>query len=180
MKKLKVVCLLLSLGYLSAQAQNLNTDKAATSINFKIKNIGLTVQGSFSEFSVMAYFDEQNLSDSYFEGTAVVTSINTGIKLRDEHLQKEEYFHSAQFPAIKLTSTQLRKMGEGQYEFIGQLWIKGKTKDLTFPITVERTDNNLLAKGNFELNRLDFEVGKSSWVLKKKVRVALVYKGTFN
>ncbi len=170
---------LLCLGSTTLYSQNLDTDKTKTTISFKIKNLGLNVDGTFSDFEVKANFEENNLSESYFIGTAAIKSIDTGIKARNKHLQKKEYFHSEQFPAIKLASDNLKKIGGNQYEFTGQLTIKGKTKVLTFPITIEKTTTNLIAKGNFELNRLDFEVGKSSWVLKKKVKVAIVYKGNF-
>ena len=94
-------------------------------------------------------------------------------------MQAEEYFHSEQFPEIKLASDILKKTGTNQYEFMGQVTIKGKTKKLNFPITLEKLAQSILVKGNFEINRLDFEVGKSSWVLKKKVKVAITYKGNF-
>ena len=169
--------IIIYLGISVLHAQNLNTDKEGTSISFKIKNLGLNVNGTFSEFNVKANFDVSNLQDSYFIGTATISSIDTGIKARDKHLQENEYFHSEQYPEIELTSEKLKKLSDGQYEFTGKLSIKGKTKTVVFPISVENTGNSIIAKGNFEINRLDFKVGKSSWVLRKKVKVSIVYKG---
>ena len=180
MKNFFLYSIILYLGVTVLHAQNLSTDLEGTAISFKIKNLGLTVDGTFSEFKVEANFDEANLQDSYFVGSAVVKSIDTGIEARDNHLQKDDYFHMEQFPEIELKSDKLKKLKDNQYEFTGQLSIKGKTKTIVFPISVERTGNSLIAKGNFEINRLDFKVGKSSWVLKKKVKVSIAYKGNFN
>ncbi len=179
MKNFFVCLVILCLGSMTLCAQNLTTDKAKTTISFKIKNLGFNVDGAFSEFKVDANFEADNLPDSYFIGTAAIKSIDTGIKARNNHLQAEEYFHSEQFPEIKLASDKLKKIGTNQYEFTGQLTIKGKTQKITFPITLEKTAQSILVEGNFELNRLDYEVGESSWVLKKKVKVTIVYKGNF-
>ncbi|MEM6320926.1 MAG: YceI family protein [Bacteroidota bacterium] len=179
MKKSLLFLFLIGLAPMYLQAQNLTTDVEGTNISFKIKNLGFNVDGTFSDFAVKANFDENNLSDSYFKGTAQIQSIDTGIKARDEHLQKADYFHSEQYPVIKLTSRELKKVAEGKYEFIGDLSIKGKTQTVNFPIALEKSENSLTVSGNFEINRLDFEVGESSWVLKKKVKVAIVYQGNF-
>ena len=179
MKKLILFLLIISSVTITLDAQNLTTDKAGTAISFKIKNLGFNVDGSFSDFKVDANFEADNLPNSYFVGTAVIKSIDTGIEGRNNHLQAEEYFHSEQYPEIKLASDKLKKTGTNQYEFTGKLTIKGKTKSLTFPITLEKSGQSILVKGNFEINRLDFEVGESSWVLKKKVKVAIAYKGNF-
>ena len=179
MKNLFLSLSLLSLGSLTLYAQNLSTDKTSTTIDFKIKNLGLNVSGTFSEFQVEANFEENRLQDSYFKGSATLKSIDTGIKARDKHLQAQEYFHSEQYPVIELVSDQLKKVENNQYEFTGKLTIKGKTQSLTFPIIIEKTGQRLIAKGNFDINRLDFGVGKSSWVLKKKVKVAITYQGNF-
>jgi len=179
MKKIFLYFIIIFLGNTGLCAQNLSTDKESTIISFKIKNLGLNVEGTFSEFEVKANFEEDNLLDSYFRGKAIVQSIDTGINARDNHLKEKEYFHMEQFPEIELVSDQLKRLNSAQYEFIGKLSIKGKTQTVVFPISLERIDNSLIAKANFEINRLDFQVGKSSWVLKKKVEVSIVYKGNF-
>ncbi len=160
-------------------AQNLITDTTETTISFKIKNLGLNVEGSFSEFMVTANFEEQNLQNSYFNGIVVVKSIDTGINARDNHLKKEDYFHQEKFPEIQLTTDKLEQSKNDQYDFTGRLTIKGKTKMVKFPITIKNTGKSLMVKGNFEIDRLDFEVGESSWILKKKVKISIKYKGNF-
>ena len=73
-------------------SQNLAMEKSQSSIDFTIKNAGFTVEGNFSEFDIQANFDKNNLSNSYFRGTAAVKSIDTGINARNNSLQKEDYF----------------------------------------------------------------------------------------
>ncbi len=180
MKNLFITIILISFGTTTIFSQNLSTNKDGTIISFQIKNFGLQVDGAFSEFKVKANFDRDNLPNSYFTGTAVIKSINTGIEARNNSLQKKEYFDSKQFPEMTLTSNEIKKLEDGRYEFIGKLSIKGKTQKVTFPITIEEASSHIIAKGDFEINRLDFKVGGSSWVLNKKVKISIIYKGNFN
>lgn len=180
MKNLFISIILICFGPTIIFSQNLNTDSEGTAISFKIKNLGLNVDGVFADFRVKANFDKDNLFNSYFSGTAVIQSIDTGIEARNKSLQKKEYFDSAQFPTMTLSSNEIKKLGNGKYEFIGELSIKGTTKKITFPFTLEEGANHLIAKGAFEMNRLDFKVGASSWILNKKVKVSIAYKGNYN
>ena len=59
-------------------------------IVFKVKNFGVTVEGYFSPPSGKIYFEPGNLSNSIFNVVIKVSSINTGISLRDSHLKKKE------------------------------------------------------------------------------------------
>ncbi len=180
MKKLLTSFFLILVGLTQSISQNLNTQNEETSITFKIKNFGLYVDGSFSEFKVNANFDKTNISNSYFSGTAVVGSIDTGNKTRDKHLQKLEYFNTTEFPAIAISSNSIQKKDDGGYAFIGELSMKGKTQKLSFPFTIEENSEGIIARGTFSINRLDFKIGDSSFVLNKKVQVALTYVGYFN
>jgi len=161
------------LGFTTVFSQNFTVNKAETVVSFTIRNLGLNVDGTFSDIEVEAVFDKDNLSASYFSGEVAIKSIDTGISARNKHLQKEDYFDAATHPKIKLVSTTLKKMEEGGYEFVGELTIKGTTKPIKFPIKVKETSNGTTVEGAFEINRLDFKVGSKSWVLKNKVKISI-------
>ena len=64
-----------------------------SSIDFEIKNLGITVDGFFKNFTVITKFDDSdNLID--FSSEIKAKSIETGIDSRDEHLLEEDYFHT--------------------------------------------------------------------------------------
>jgi polyisoprenoid-binding protein YceI len=58
------------------------------------------------------------------------------------------------------------------------LVIKNKTKVITIPFAFIETGDNAILKGNFTINRLDFEVGDSSFILSDNVTVNIEAKVT--
>ncbi len=77
MKK-SVFLILFILGIFSLQAQQLVQNKSETKVEFKIKNFGVHVSGSFSEVDIISFIDMSDLESSYINGVIEVGSINTG------------------------------------------------------------------------------------------------------
>jgi polyisoprenoid-binding protein YceI len=55
----------------------------------------------------------------------------------------------------------------------GNLTIKGVSKFISFPFTATATANGYVLAGQFKINRRDFNVGGSSWVLSDELSVSL-------
>lgn len=134
-------------------------------IKFKIKNAGLTVDGTFDKVSATITYSPQKVFSSQFYGEINVASISTGINLRDNHLKKEDYFDVQRFPLIKFKSTVVSKNEKGRLNVIGDLTIKGITKKVMLDVSVAENGNQFVFNTSIKLNRRDFEVGGSSWTL---------------
>ena len=102
-------------------------------------------------------------------GKIDVKSIKTGIDSRDEHLLEEDYFNETKFKHITLQSTSISKSSENNYRVSAKLSIKGKTKEIKILVLVKTTGNRKLIRSSFEINRRDFDVGGSSFVMSKTV-----------
>jgi polyisoprenoid-binding protein YceI len=50
------------------------------------------------------------------------------------------------------------------YTFTGQLTIKDKTKEISFPFTAAPANGGMAFKGTFTINRKDFGVGGTSTI----------------
>jgi polyisoprenoid-binding protein YceI len=145
-------------------------------ISFKIKNAGSTVTGSFKGLKLKYTFDQDKLSTSFFESSLVVSSIKTGIDMRDRHLKKNEYFNVSNFPEITLQTSKIEKESDNNYKITCKLSIKGITKTLTVPATIIEKDKLLIISSQFDLNRLDFGLGYPSIVMAKNVVVSIEIK----
>lgn len=145
-------------------------------INFKIKNAGSTVVGSFKGLKLKYSFDEDKLNTSFFEGILAVSSIKTGIDMRDRHLKKSEYFNVSSFPEINLQTSKIEKESGNSYKITCKLCIKGITKTITVPAVIIEKDKFLIITSQFDLNRLDFGVGYPSIVMAKNVLVSIELK----
>jgi len=145
-----------------------------SSIDFEIKNLGVTVDGHFNTFTINTAFSSDGTLTSIL-GKITVSSIVTGIDSRDEHLLEEDYFNAQKFKYILLESTSINKLTNNSYTVKANLTIKGKTKAVNIKVTVDKSTDVYRIKSNFEINRKDFDVGGSSFVMSKTVKVIVNY-----
>ena len=171
-----VFLILFILGIFSLNAQLLVQNKSETKVDFKIKNFGVYVTGSFSEVDIVSYFDPSNIDDSYINAIIKISSINTGNVKRDGHLFKEDFFDVDNFKYIKLESSKIEKISETSYILEAELTIKNTSKLISIPLELTENDDSLLIKSNFIIKRKDYDVGRNIWVLGNNVKIKAVYK----
>lgn len=155
-------------------AQQYTPSATGSAVTFKIKNLGVNVNGSFTGLTGTIVFNAASLNSSQFAVSINAASINTGINARDNHLRKETYFNTTQYPQISFVSTRVTGSNvAGTYFVFGKLTIKNTTKEISFPFTVTPEENNLRFKGSFKLNRRDYGVGGSSITMSDELTVNL-------
>lgn len=145
-----------------------------SSIDFIIKNLGVNVDGHFNEFTISADFDSDGKLNA-ITSTIEVASIKTGIDSRDEHILEEDYFDVKNHSTITLKSTAIKEVQLNNYEITASLTIKGKTKKVTIPVTVQKIDGKYKIMSYFEINRKDFDIGGGSFVLGKTVKINVTH-----
>jgi len=134
-------------------------------VKFTVNNFGFGVDGSFKGLQGSIDFDPQNAAAGHFDVTIDASTVNTDNSLRDSHLKNDSYFDIKNYPRIKLASTKLAQTGSpGNYTFTGQLTIKDKTKEVSFPFTAVPANGGMAFKGSFKINRKDFGVGGTSTI----------------
>lgn len=155
-------------------AQNYSPTDDGSKLHFVIKNLGINTGGDISGLKGKIIFDAKNTSKCFFDVTAAVKTIDTDNGKRDEHLKKEEYFDVATYPVIHLVSTKIEPGADlKHFIFKGNLTIKNITKPISFPFTAQGKSGGALFVGFFEINRVDFGVGKQSFSLSNKIKVTL-------
>jgi polyisoprenoid-binding protein YceI len=166
------IALVLSVLTFSVFSQQYKPVDANSDVNFTIKNFGINTPGSLKGLKGTINFNPADVASSSFSVSVDVNTINTGVDARDNHLKEEEYFDVKKYPVITFSSANIKK-DENGYLVTGNLTIKGVTKAVSFPFTVENQNNGILLNGNFSINRKDFNVGGSSAVLGNSVNVSL-------
>ena len=96
---------------------------------------------------------------------------------RDKHLLKPDFFNVEKYPVIVFKSQKIKKVNKSSFLLIGFLTLKGIKKEMQIPIKIIKTESELKIKGEFLINRKDFNVGGSSLVLSKTVKVLVIYVG---
>ena len=153
-------------------------DKEETSISFKIKNFGLTVDGSFKTIDIKTNLDTKDISNSYVNAAIIVNSIFTGIEVRDKHLLGKDYFDALNHKEIVLKSSKLTKDMNGNIILFAELSIKGITKKVEIPLEVFEDDSRLTLKALILLNRKNFDIGNRSLILSNNVKIQVEYSTT--
>jgi polyisoprenoid-binding protein YceI len=137
-------------------------DQGST-VNFEIKNFGFNSKGSFSGLDGKIIWDPKDVSKAAFDVSISAASVNTDNETRDSHLKKEGYFEVEKYPRIRLVATSISGSGNGgHYTFNGKLTMKSTTKDVSFPFVATPMGNDIIFKGDFTINRRDFDVGGGS------------------
>jgi polyisoprenoid-binding protein YceI len=148
----------------SVTAQYKPTDQGST-VQFKIKNIGFNVNGSFNGLQGNIQFDPAHPDLCSFDVTVDASSVNTDNSMRDEHLKKDSYFDVKNYPRIRFQSTKILPSNKvGAFTISGKLTIKNTTREISFPFTATASQTGYVFKGSFRINRKDFQIGGSSTI----------------
>jgi polyisoprenoid-binding protein YceI len=136
-----------------------------SAIEFKIKNLGFNVSGTFSGLEGKIQFDPGFPEESAFDVSIDAASVNTDNSLRDGHLKGESYFDVKNYPRIEFASSKITSSGKkDHFVMTGKLTIKNITKEISFLFVAIRGANGYLFEGNFHINRKDFNIGGSSTI----------------
>ena len=178
--RLKKIVLVLVLGSFTCFSQELVQDKTASEITFTIKNFGFNVPGNFSQFIASSNFSASSLKGSFLNVKISVASIFTDSEARDKHLLEVDYFNIKKYPNILFESSVIEKITPFKYLLKGFITIKGIKKRLETILNVTTSKTTVTFLTDFSLNRRDFGVGGSSFVLSKEVNIKMKYVGTKN
>lgn len=163
MKKYLITVLPLPLLFSVALAQHYKPVEEKSEVQFKVAHRMIfksTVTGSFKGIKGTIIFDPKELSGSSFDVSIDAATISTGIGMRDNDLKKEKYFDVQHYPAIIIKSKTITKgPHENEYLLSALLTMKGKTLPIIFPFTEVQKDSGYILKGQFHINRLEFNVG---------------------
>ena len=79
-------------------------DPAYTTVEFVVRNLWYNVKGRFNVLEGVIVLDEADVRRSSVTATIKASSIDTGNKRRDEHLQSSDFFDVEKFPDIEFKS----------------------------------------------------------------------------
>lgn len=129
--------------------------------DFSIKFTSKDPSGIFKEFKGSISFDEADLKTAKFDLTIPVASISMGNGMKNKKAMTAEWFDAEKHPNITYKSTSVVKTEKG-YSIVGDLKIKGTSKQYKIPVDFKKTGETGKFTGTFNVNRMDFKVGKSS------------------
>lgn len=141
--------------------QTLIADKSE--VVFVSSQMGVPVDGSFSKFQAQVNLDPTRLQSSSVSFTVDVSSVDFPSDDVQKELAKPDWFDTAHFPKAEFKSSRIRDLGGGRYEISGTLTIKGRAREVTFPVSLSRSGTITFATGTLTIKRLQFGIGQGEW-----------------
>ena len=135
MKQLTFLSIVFLLSFISSDKREWQFDAGHSRLGFKVMHMGIAeLNGSFDKVEIKATTTTADFTDAVIEMNADVSSINTGIITRDEHLGAEDFFNTAKYPKISFKSSSFKKKGKG-YVIKGDFTMHGVTKTIELTAT---------------------------------------------
>ena len=148
---------------LPALAAALKTDTAKSSVSAVFKQMNVPVEAKFRRFNAQIDFDSAKPETGKASVEIDIPSFDLGDAEYNKEVQKKEWFNSVQFPKASFVSTALKPVPGGKYEVTGKLTIKGRTADVSFPLTLKKDGGPQVFEGALPIRRLAFNIGEGEW-----------------
>jgi polyisoprenoid-binding protein YceI len=145
-------------------------DTAATTIGFQTKAaFGMKVNGRFDRYE-SAIAVGPSAAESAISATIYADSLDTGIRLRDEHLRADNVFATARFPTVEFGSTAVVETRTG-LEVTGTPRVRGVSRPVTFHATRSTTAGPPRYTASVVVSPKEY--GITRWGTTKPVKVIL-------
>lgn len=172
------------------QAGEYKVDPMHSKVGFEVPHLVISsVEGSFTKVDGQIILDN-NFQKSKVTASAVVDSIDTGVKDRDDHLKSADFFDSKNHPQLTFTSSSLQGNPDA-FKMTGALTIRGNTKTVVFD--TKHLGNVKDAYGNeraaflatTEIDRKDFglvwnKLVEAGPVVGEKIKIELKIQGVLS
>jgi polyisoprenoid-binding protein YceI len=118
----------------SAQVSKWQIDPAHSEADFTVKHMGISnVHGRLGNINGTLTLDEKDITRSNVSATIDVTSLDTGVAQRDQHVKSPDFFDVTKFPQMTFVSKSLSNVN-GQLQLNGDMTIHGVTRPVTLAL----------------------------------------------
>jgi len=165
----------------SAHAAQWGVDTVKSTVGFEANGSGYTATGKFGKYDAKIAFDPASPAEAVVQVTFDMKSAATGTSDVDSTLQSSDFFDVAKFPTAQFVAKGAKPVSGGHFILDGELTLKGKTKPVQVPFSIDIEGTEADAKAEAKINRLDFGVGPESvagLAVDKDVKLTLDLKAT--
>lgn len=138
-------------------------DANHSAANFAVRHLMVsTVRGTLGRITGTVEYDGKDIKTVKTDASIDVNGINTQNEGRDKHLRTADFFDVPNHPTITFKSKRVEPGAAGRFKLIGDLTIRGTTKEVTLdvegPTTVSKTQRGIAtgATATTKINRLEY------------------------
>lgn len=134
-------------------------DPEASEIAFEYTENGRPARGAFRRIEGAGVFDARAPEEARLTLTIDVASIDLGDPLETAFVQSVDWFAAAEHPVARYELVRLEPEEPGRYTALGDLTIKGETRQIVSPVILEIGSERAAARGWVTFDRRGFGVG---------------------
>jgi polyisoprenoid-binding protein YceI len=127
------------------------------------KQMGVPVEAKFKQFNAQIDYDAAKPAASKASVEIQTASLDLGDPDYNKEVTKKEWFNTAQFPKASFVSTAIAPAGAGKLNISGKLSMKGRSADVSFPLSVKTEGGKQVFEGQLPIKRLAFNIGEGEW-----------------
>jgi len=145
-----------------AAAAPLKSDPARSQVTAVFRQMNVPVEGKFKRFQAQIDFDPAKPEAGKASVDIDIPSFDLGDAEYNRETLKKEWFNATQFPKASFVSSGIKSAANG-YQVTGKLTIKGKTADVSFPLSMKKEGALQVFEGTLPIKRLAFNIGEGEW-----------------
>ncbi|OYW68600.1 MAG: hypothetical protein B7Z24_06990 [Pseudomonadales bacterium 32-42-5] len=148
-----------------------------SNVGFEIKSLGVTVvRAKFNRVQSSMQFDAKAPQHASTNFVMDVNSLSLSKPSLKNIILGEDLFYASKYKSANFKSTSFKDLGDGQYNIVGNLTLRGTTKPVSFSTTLKPSTNNtnlLDVQSSAVINRSDFGMKKAIAGVGEKVNIQL-------
>ena len=146
-----------------AQAAHWNVDQSKSKLGFTVTWNKEPFVAVFNKWHADIEFDTADLAHARVAASIETASEASDDSETDEGVRGTAGFASSQFPTATFRTTAITHKSGNQYVAAGTLSIKGVSRPVTLPFTLDIAGNIAHVTGRAQVVRTDFNVGTGEW-----------------
>jgi polyisoprenoid-binding protein YceI len=148
---------------LAAGAVPLKTDPAKSKVSAVFKQMNVPVEAPFKKFAATIDYDAAKPELAKASVEIDTASLDVGDADMNKEVAKKDWFNAAQYPKATFVSSSIKPAGAGKLTVSGKLAIKGKSTEVSFPMTVKTEAGKQVFEGALPIKRLTYSIGEGDW-----------------
>ena len=138
-------------------------DTSKSTVTATSKQMNVPVDGTFKKFTAQLNFDPAKPTVGSAKLSIDTASYDLGDESYNAQVRGKEWFDAAQYPAATFVSSAIAPAGGNQFKVSGTLTIKGKSQNVTVPVTVAQQGTTQSFDGALPIKRSQFDIGTGEW-----------------
>ena len=132
-------------------------------VAFAYTQMGVGMEGSFKAFAAELAFDPAKPEAGRATLSVDLGSIDTGLDEANAEAAGKDWFDVKRYPRATFEAAKVESTGKGKYAVSGTFTLKGRSREITVPVTYTEEAGQGVFEGTLGLLRNDYGIGAGPW-----------------